>query len=207
MAESSLKPEKDAILSESININGKGACDMSYEKLGKANLLSNLAAAVFVGAFVLIDQYTKFLAVSHLKGQKPIILIDRVFQLCYLENRGAAFGLFQNQRTVFLINTVIILAVMIYFYGKFPHNKRFFPLRVCVVFICAGAVGNMIDRFRLGYVVDFLYFNLIDFPVFNVADIYVTCSVFILAALILWYYKEDDFEQILHRGNRRGDAH
>ena len=64
----------------------------------------------------------------------------------------------------------------------------------------------MIDRIRFGYVVDFLYFNLIDFPIFNVADIYVTCSVFVLAALILWYYKEEDFERILHRRKRGGNA-
>ena len=59
----------------------------------------------------------------------------------------------------------------------------------------------MIDRIRLGYVVDFFYFNLIDFPIFNVADIYVTCAVAALAVLILWYYKEEDFERIFHRRN------
>lgn len=180
---------------------------MSYEKQRKKIIISYLAAVFFVCLFVLVDQQTKFLAVSHLKGKKPVILIDRVFQFCYLENKGAAFGLFQNQRIIFLVNTVIVLAVIILFYGRLPQNKKFFPLRVCVVFIAAGAIGNMIDRCRLGYVVDFLYFNLIDFPIFNVADIYVTCSVFSLAGLILWYYKEDDFEQILHRRNRRGDAH
>ncbi len=172
---------------------------MSQEKQKKTNIVSYLAAAVAAGVFVLLDQQTKLLAVSHLKGQKPVILIDRVFQLCYLENKGAAFGLFQNQRMFFLINTVVILAVMIVLYGRLPRNKRFLPLRACIVFISAGAVGNMIDRIRLGYVVDFFYFNLIDFPIFNVADIYVTCAVFAFAVLILWYYKEEDFERILHR--------
>lgn len=172
-----------------------------YQNNKKTKITSYITAGVFVILGVLLDQWTKSLAVSHLKGQKPFILIDRVFQLCYLENRGAAFGLFQDQRTIFLINTVIILAVMIYFYGRIPKEGRYLPLRICAVLICAGAVGNMIDRIRLGYVVDFFYFNLIDFPIFNVADIYVTCSVFALAILILWYYKEEDFEQILHRRN------
>lgn len=170
-----------------------------YHNHTKIKALSYMSAGLFVVLGVLLDQWTKMLAAEHLKGQKPVILIDRVFQFCYLENRGAAFGLFQNQRVIFLINTVIVLAVIIYFYGRIQGERRFLPLRICGIFICAGAVGNMIDRFRLGYVVDFFYFNLIDFPIFNVADIYVTCAVAALAVLILWYYKEEDFERILHR--------
>lgn len=170
-----------------------------YRNHEKTKIKSYIAAGTFVIMGVLLDQWTKALAVLYLKGQKPVVLIDRIFQLCYLENRGAAFGLFQEQRTIFLINTVIVLAVMIYLYGRILEDKRYLPLRICTVLICAGAVGNMMDRIRLGYVVDFFYFNLIDFPIFNVADIYVTCSVFALAVLILWYYKEEDFERILHR--------
>ena len=170
-----------------------------YHNQTRIKALSYISAGLFVVLGVLLDQWTKALAAAHLKGQKPFILIDRVFQFCYLENRGAAFGLFQNQQVIFLINTVIILAVIIYFYGRIQGEQRFLPLRICGIFICAGAVGNMIDRIRLGYVIDFFYFNLIDFPIFNVADIYVTCAVAALAVLILWYYKEEDFERILHR--------
>lgn len=165
----------------------------------KSKIKSYMTAGVFTALGVLLDQWTKWLAVSHLKGQEPIILIDRVFQFCYLENKGAAFGLFQNQQLIFLINTALILTAVVYLYGRILGDKRYLPLRICGICICAGAIGNMIDRIRLGYVVDFLYFNLIDFPIFNVADIYVTCAVFALAALILWYYKEEDFERILHR--------
>lgn len=178
----------------------------NHHKSIQANILSYIAAGIFVALGVFADQWTKILAVSHLKGRQPVILIDGVFQLCYLENRGAAFGLFQNQRVVFLINTVIILVIIACLYGRIPGEKHFLPLRICGIFVCAGAIGNMIDRIRFGYVVDFLYFNLIDFPIFNVADIYVTCSVFVLAALILWYYKEEDFERILHRRKRGGNA-
>ena len=69
--------------------------------------------------------------------------------------------------------------------------------------ISAGAVGNMIDRVSQGYVVDFLYFKLINFPVFNVADIYVTVSVVCFAVLILFYYKEDDFSFLKKTGTNK----
>ncbi|MDO4312894.1 MAG: signal peptidase II [Eubacteriales bacterium] len=160
---------------------------------------SYVAAGIFVVIGVLLDQWTKSLAVAGLKGQKPIILIDKVFQLCYLENRGAAFGIFQNRITFFLISTPIILIIMIWLYGRFPEGKRYLPLRICSAAICAGAIGNMIDRVRLGYVIDFFYFNLIDFPIFNVADIYVTVSTFALLFLVFFYYREEDLEQIFKR--------
>ena len=77
-------------------------------------------------------------------------------------------------------------------------TKKLLPLRICAVFIFSGAIGNFIDRLKLGYVVDFFYFKLIDFPVFNVADIYVTVGTFILAFLLSFYYKEEDLDRIFH---------
>ena len=148
---------------------------------------------------IILDQWTKHLASANLKGQSPVILIKSVFQLCYLENRGAAFGLLQNQRIFFLISALVLLIAAIWIYRKLPFHKRYLPLRLCIIGIGAGAIGNMIDRVWLGYVVDFFYFNLIDFPIFNVADIYVTVSTFALVILILFYYKEDEFEDLFHR--------
>lgn len=158
-----------------------------------------LAAVVIIIVSVVLDQVTKRLAIIHLKDQEPLVLIKNVFQLDYLENRGAAFGLFQNQRVFFLLSVVVICIIAVWFYVRVPLEKKFLPLRLCAVFIVAGALGNCIDRVTLNYVVDFLYFKLIDFPVFNVADIFVTVSTFALALLIFFYYKEEDFERILHR--------
>ena len=76
-------------------------------------------------------------------------------------------------------------------------------MRILIVLIGAGAVGNFIDRIRQGYVVDFFYFSLINFPIFNVADIYVTAAAFLLIFLCLFYYKEEDFEQIFPSGSSR----
>lgn len=142
---------------------------------------------------ILIDQYTKSLAVAHLQaGSIPII--DGVFRLQYLENRGAAFGILQNRLGFFLFTTTIILAVSLYLYWKLPTTKRFFLLRSCLILIMAGGIGNMIDRVRLNYVIDFFYFELINFPIFNVADIYVTVAMFLLILLILFYYTEEELK-------------
>ena len=141
---------------------------------------------------VVFDQWTKWLAVVHLKGQDSITIIPGVFELHYLENRGAAFGIFQNKQYFFMIGAILIFLVIGYFYGKIPPIRKYFALRFCAVLICSGAIGNLIDRIRLNYVVDFLYFSLIDFPIFNVADCYVVVACFLFAYLILFYYKEED---------------
>lgn len=152
-------------------------------------------AAAFAGfaAALFIDQLTKQLAVLALKDQAPWVLIEGVFELRYLENRGAAFGLMQNMQFVFVIGALVICAVIAFLYGRIPQTGRYLPLRICAVLLCAGAVGNMIDRVRLNYVIDFFYFRLIDFPIFNVADCYVVvaCAVFVI--LILFFYQDEDF--------------
>ena len=149
--------------------------------------------AVITG--VLLDQITKYIATTHIK-ENPITLIEGVFELRYLENRGAAFGMLQNQQWFFIIITVITLCIIMFVFVKLPQEKQFTPLRTCMIFLTAGAIGNMIDRVRLGYVVDFFYFELIDFPIFNVADIFATVSTLVLIVLFLFYYSEEDFDLI-----------
>lgn len=152
------------------------------------------AAVIFFILLILLDQWTKSLAVAHLMNQEPFVIIPGVFQLRYLENRGAAFGMMQGQQTFFIIMALIALIAIAYIYFKLPWTKHFHPLRAAVLFIGAGAVGNLIDRMKFAYVVDFLYFELIDFPIFNVADIYVTCATILLALLIIFYYKEEELD-------------
>lgn len=145
---------------------------------------------------VAFDQYTKYWAVINLKGTDGINIIPDVFKLLYLENHGAAFGMFQNQRVFLLVTVVAVLGLLMFFYVKIPDTKRFIPLSALVVLISGGAVGNMIDRIVNGMVTDFLYFELIDFPIFNVADCYVVIAVFAIAFLFIFYYSEDEIEQI-----------
>ena len=152
-----------------------------------------ITALISVVVLVCIDQFTKYLVVGHLKDRPAYVLIRNIFQLEYLENRGAAFGILQNQRVFFYISVLLITAAVIWFYSKVPMERKYLPLRICIIGICAGAIGNMIDRIYLGYVVDFFYFDLINFPIFNVADIYVTVTFIVLVLLIFFYYKDEDF--------------
>lgn len=151
---------------------------------------------VILGVF--FDQYTKHLAVLHLKESEPLVILDGVFELYYLENRGAAFGILEGKQTFFILSVVIITVLILWFLKIVPLEKRFMPLSLIAAFILAGAYGNCIDRAVLGYVVDFFYFKLIDFPVFNVADIYVTVSTFLMVFLLFFYYKEEELERIIH---------
>ena len=157
-------------------------------KKTKYNLIGAVLALVLIG----IDQWTKVLAVKHLMGQESIVIWDGVFELHYLENRGAAFGILQGQKAVFLICTALVLAILAFYYNRMPVEKRYLPMRIVGILLGAGAVGNLIDRMMQSYVVDFLYFKLIDFPIFNVADCYVTVGAILLAILILFVYKDEE---------------
>ncbi len=163
----------------------------------KAKQLILLLVSVLV--LVVLDQWTKHLAVMYLKDKEPFVLWQGVFELRYLENRGAAFGMLKDQRIVFLVMTVIIMAGTLWIYFKIPQTKRFLPFRLISTGILAGAVGNMIDRLLNGFVVDFFYFSLIDFPIFNVADIYVTVSSFMLLLLYFFFYKEEEFDFLFRK--------
>lgn len=165
----------------------------------KKRYIHYLTAAITAILLVVLDQTTKYLAVIHLKDQPPYVILQNIFQLEYLENRGAAFGLFQDKRIFFYLSVILISVIVVWFYSRVPMDRKYMPLRICAVLLIAGAYGNFIDRVRLNYVIDFFYFKLIDFPIFNVADIYVTVSAFLIILLIFFYYKEDDLERILHR--------
>lgn len=142
---------------------------------------------------VALDQFTKFLAVANLKDKASFPIIRNVLELQYLENKGAAFGMLQNQKAFFILIAILILIIIVYVLALVPDDMKYNALHILLVMIGSGACGNMIDRFRTNYVVDFIYFKLINFPIFNVADIYVTVSTFILLFLFLFYYKENDF--------------
>ena len=160
----------------------------------KKKMITSVMSVITVVLFVLFDQWTKHLSVLHLKNQTDISLVKNVLDLKYLENKGAAWGIFQNQIIFFGILTVVIVLAIIYVFARLPFIKHYVFFRITLILLTAGAIGNFIDRMINHYVVDFIYFKLINFPIFNVADIYVTCAAAMLFIGILFIYKEEDFK-------------
>lgn len=162
--------------------------------------LKHIFAALLCGILIVIDQVSKLHVRKFLDGGKEIVIIPNVFKFISHKNTGAAWGLFSNSTIALAASSIVILLLVVAFYIVIPiDEKRYTPLRICCVFVSAGAIGNMIDRFSLKYVVDFLYFELIDFPVFNIADCYITVSMFLLVILILFKYKNEDFSRLSFR--------
>lgn len=164
------------------------------QKLKKAGLL--LLDMIIIAVLIALDQFTKEMAVSHLKDKPAYSIINGIIEFNYLENTGAAFGMLQNQRIFFIFVEVIVLIVIAYILYKTPNRKKYNLMHILLSLIAAGAIGNMIDRVRLDYVVDFIYIVLINFPIFNLADIYVTVATAILILALLFYYNENDLKFI-----------
>ncbi len=157
----------------------------------KKNLLF-VIQSVTVLVLVLLDQITKIIARNYIKGN-AIKLIPGVFSFTYVENRGSVWGIMQGRINFLLIVTLILFSALLYCYVKIPKTGEYLPLLWLDTFMMAGALGNAIDRVFFGYVTDFIYIELINFPVFNVADCYITCTAVITIILILTRYKDDNF--------------
>ncbi len=152
----------------------------------------NILVIIFIFALIAIDQVTKYLALRFLKPQGSITIIENIFSLTFVENRGAAFGIFQGKTTILSIITTIITIFIIYFYIKLPKEPKIYSwLRFSLILIISGAIGNLIDRVGRKYVIDFFHATFIDFPVFNMADIYVVVGSILMAILVIFFIKED----------------
>lgn len=163
----------------------------------KKNIKTVIRAFVSFAVLVFLDQWTKLMAVYHLAGKEPFVLLDGILEFRYLTNEGAAFSILQNQQLFFYILTTLVMLFVAWLYlFRIPSEKKYQPLNILCVGILAGACGNFIDRIRFRYVIDFIYFKLIDFPTFNVADCYITVSTAVLMILLLFYYKEEDLKGI-----------
>ena len=159
--------------------------------MNKKFLVTNLAFSTIFILFLLLDRITKkWAAVTLPKGD--IDIIPDILTLHYLENRGAAWGIFQNAFWLFFIITIVVVGVMVYFYARIPFTRRYWYLRFTIILLSYGAIGNFIDRACWHYVVDFIYVEAINFPVFNVADCYVCIAAALLIHSFLFYYKEEE---------------
>ncbi len=163
-------------------------------KANSRRIISLITYIVITAVLTQLDQITKYVAENNLYMKNDIDIIKNVLTLTYLRNNGSAFGMFSGKINAFLVLTVIIVVVITYIVIRMPVTKRYLPMYIVCTMLVSGAIGNFIDRVRLGYVRDFIYFKLINFPVFNVADCYVTISVAIFIVLILFVYKENEFD-------------
>ena len=134
---------------------------------------------------VVLDQLTKYLTVAYLKPVGDIPILPDVLHLRYVENRGAAWGAMQGQMVFFYVVTAVMLVGMVL--ALYKNWVRGGFGRTVVLLLIGGTLGNFIDRVRLGYVVDMIYFALIDFPVFNVADIFLTCGCGALFVYLIFF--------------------
>lgn len=148
-----------------------------------------LCAALLTG----IDQITKWLARTYLAGRQPFVLIDGVFELRYIENTGAAFGILSGYKILLIIITTIALIGLIIIFARGVLGKSKIVIVSCTL-ILAGGMGNLIDRVFRDGVIDFFYFKLIDFAIFNVADSFVVVG----ALLMLFYFLFNQKELNLH---------
>ena len=148
-------------------------------------MLYILIIALLIG----IDQISKLWALSSLKEIGSIPIIENVFHLTYVENRGAAFGMLQNNQIIF-----IIVAIIASIYGLYYLNTKKVNLvgKTGILLIISGAVGNAIDRVRLGFVVDYFDFRVIWKYVFNIADIFVVVGTILLCIYIIFYEDNKD---------------
>lgn len=155
-----------------------------------------LLPMIIIALLTAIDQLTKYMVQTSLQLYESKTVIDGLLSFTYVQNKGMAWGLFQGKIPVFAIVTVIIMILSFRVLYNVVDNKRYRYVKYVVITIIAGGLGNFIDRVTLGYVVDFFEVEFVEFPVFNVADIYVTLGMFAMM-IALFVYKNEELDEIL----------
>jgi len=145
-----------------------------------------LLAAV-TGVIVALDQYTKALVVANIPLNGYVDAIPGLFHLTYIQNTGAAFSMLEGRQGFFLLITAVFFVGVIYCIVKKVFSRPYAWIFAC---ICGGAIGNLIDRMRFGYVVDMIAVDFMNFAIFNVADIFITCGAVVLVVYALFFDRD-----------------
>lgn len=146
---------------------------------------------VIVAILIGLDQIIKYWALNYLQVVESIPVINNIFNLTYVENRGAAFGMLQNNQTIFIVVAAIASCYGLYYL----HTKKVNNIgKTGIILVISGAIGNLIDRVRLGFVVDYLDFHIIWNYVFNLADCFVVVGTILLCIYIIT--SEEDKKQV-----------
>lgn len=173
----------------------------------KKQIYKYINLSILITILVIIDQITKYLVVTKLNHHKNYSIVKHIFSFEYLENRGVAFGILSGRQLLITIFVVVITIGIAYFMHILENcirknsslSKRFTLLQIICAFLIAGAVGNLIDRIRLGHVIDFIKFDFINFPTFNIADCYVTVATLILFVTLMFFISEEDLNSLKFR--------
>ena len=148
-----------------------------------------LLMILFVAGATALDQWTKFLVVEDIPLYGQVEVIPEVVSLTYVQNTGAAFSSFRGMQWLFVVVFAVFTAGVVW---EFIKKKMPFTTfeRWCIVAVYAGGLGNMIDRLRFGYVVDMIKTEFMNFPVFNVADCFITCGCILLLVHLFFFNRE-----------------
>ena len=143
---------------------------------------------IFAAVIVVLDQITKYLTVANIALYENIPFIPGFLSLTYVRNTGAAWSSFRGQLWLFALVFVLFTALVVWEYFKKPLPFTVLE-RWLIAAIYGGGLGNMIDRIRLGYVIDMIKTDFIDFPVFNIADCFITCGTILLLVHLIFFNK------------------
>ncbi|MBR3307415.1 MAG: signal peptidase II [Lachnospiraceae bacterium] len=159
-----------------------------------------------VAVMIFFDQFTKYLCRKKLETGSYVSIIKDVLQLYHFENTGASWGILKGQSILFSVLAAVVSVGLCIFISKIPAVKRFLPLHIASSLVIAGAVGNLIDRIIKGSVTDFIYFVIIRFPIFNVADICIVCASIFMVIMMLFVYKDEELTFLNFSSEKEKDA-
>ena len=142
-----------------------------------------LTVSLITLLILILDQITKFLVVKNFELNETLPIINSIFHLTYVQNTGAGFGILKNFNFLLISISIAVIIYIFYYFKKIEDNEKL--LWILLAFVLAGTIGNLIDRVRFSYVIDFLDFRI--WPVFNIADSFITIGII---GLIIYFWKK-----------------
>ena len=178
---------------------------MNTENKNSKNSVEMLVIDLLIALLAIAaDQLSKIQIRATLPIGAGTDLIPGVLQFLHHENSGASWGVMKGQTVFLLVITVVVVVAITGFLIKLPAEKKYLPMNIAGALVWAGALGNAIDRVDKKTVTDFIYFVPINFPIFNVADIFIVVATISMLVLFLFFYKEDDF-RFLEKADKKAE--
>lgn len=171
---------------------------MNKSRWKKRILIWDLICLVLLNT---LDRLGKYAACYYCENEN-FVLIKNYLEITYTKNVGGAFGILNNQRFFFIFIAALFICLIIFFLFAMPDESKFNALHIWLSFILAGTIGNMADRIIYGSVIDMIYISKIDFPVFNLSDIFISLGTLFTIIIVLFSLKEKDFEFLNFKQNK-----